>query len=243
MPPPTTENRLFTGCPVISKQPFPEQIIICDCCTGFTVKCCQHQTAACHHHKVFFTDGFCDRIDGPGSKFTAGIGIAAGTDARLQISKPFSDLPRDVNGSLRSTHLAELKAAIEAVAAVDLFHEQYARGEGGKLRPHAQKRVKTGDEDGEKEYESLCIIAMCSEYVVGGMVKRLPAWRENGMKTAQGHAPANLDLFLTLEEDIERVERRGWGVRICFWLIPRKFNEIAVGLGREASKRDTLDDW
>lgn len=87
------------------------------------------------------------------------------------------------------------------------------------------------EEEGTKQW----IIATDSEYVVKGMTEWLPRWRVNGWRTAQNTRPANLDLFLRLDEAIEEEMTQG-DRQIAFWHVPRTCNTIADRLAKEAAR-------
>ncbi|KAK6356441.1 hypothetical protein TWF718_000800 [Orbilia javanica] len=256
---PTTENRRFVNCPSVTALDYGDQIPVCDCCNQFTAMCCLHYGKACHHHRVFFADGACLNNGKEGAR--AGVGVAGGENKHFQVSTPFSDLVGDGNGSKRTNQIAELRAAIEAVAFIEgLCKANKGDGKTKSQSSHRSKRRKLYvpvEEDDEAEYEkdededkdedgknkaTLCIIAMDSEYVVKGMTAWFPMWRKHGWKTSKGNTPANLDLFLALEREICRVEDRGWNIRICFWWVPREHNKVADRLAKNAAQLDTGED-
>jgi hypothetical protein len=57
----------------------------------------------------------------------------------------------------------------------------------------------------------------------------------NNMRESNGHRPANLDLFLRLDDLIRAKEHQN-GIAICFWLIPRSYNKIADELAEKGAK-------
>ena len=59
--------------------------------------------------------------------------------------------------------------------------------------------------------------------------------QENGFRTNQNTRPSNLDLFLRLDEAIEKEEARQ-DILIGFWHISREHNTIADGLAKQAAK-------
>lgn len=56
----------------------------------------------------------------------------------------------------------------------------------------------------------------------------------NGFRTSQGKTPANLDLFMQLDEILCIGEAKK-EVDIGFWHVPREYNTIADRLAKEAS--------
>lgn len=56
------------------------------------------------------------------------------------------------------------------------------------------------------------------------------------MRTSEGRTPANLHLFLKLDEEAVAAEARH-GIVVGFWYIPRKYNTIADRLAKDAAKR------
>lgn len=55
------------------------------------------------------------------------------------------------------------------------------------------------------------------------------------MRTSDGRTPANLDLFLALDQEITATEKKH-GILVGFWYIPRKYNTIADRLAKDAAK-------
>ena len=53
------------------------------------------------------------------------------------------------------------------------------------------------------------------------------------MRTSQGKRPANLDLYLKLDEAVSCVEKEG--IDVGFWIIPRELNK-ADELAKKATK-------
>ena len=102
------------------------------------------------------------------------------------------------------------------------------------------------------------IIATDSKYVVDGMTDWLPnkwkvrlygplshgrsqnwlyarSFQLNGMRASDGRTPANLDLFLELDQEITAAEAKH-DILVGFWYIPRKYNAIADRLAKDAAK-------
>ncbi|KAK6515519.1 hypothetical protein TWF506_007852 [Arthrobotrys conoides] len=242
MPGSASKNRLFTNCPTINNLNLEDQITACPTCKQYCAKCCQHPKGTCHHHRLFFADGSCLNNGDGGAR--AGVGVAGSAENEdLQISKPFSDLVLGGGNTKRTSQIAELRAAIEAVAMISRFYDEYGPDEEETPKPKLDYRKRKHQKiSQDPEEPPFCVIAMDSQYVVKGMTDWLPKWKANGFKNAKGNEPANLSLFLTLEQDICRVEKK-WvgGVVICFWWIPREYNKIADGLAQNAAKLDTGD--
>jgi ribonuclease HI len=57
----------------------------------------------------------------------------------------------------------------------------------------------------------------------------------NNWRNSRNVIPANLDLFQTLDAAITTEERRQ-GVKIGFWHISRKYNNLADGLAKAAAQ-------
>ncbi|KAK6522172.1 hypothetical protein TWF281_002739 [Arthrobotrys megalospora] len=223
MPEPTIQDRLWVGCPSITQLGYDKQIIVCDNCAQFVMKCCHHPNECCHYYRLVFADGACSGNGFMGAR--AGVGIALGVNDDNQLSKPFSAL--DGAESRRTSQVAELRAAREAVNAIDGLPPDSKLQSLKQKRQHKRVVQPTG----------IWIIAMDSEYVVKGMTEWLPKWKANGMRTAQGKLPVNIDLFLSLEESLSKVEESR-NVEICFWYIPRAVNKIADKLAKDGAKLD-----
>ena len=58
--------------------------------------------------------------------------------------------------------------------------------------------------------------------------------QRNGMRTAAGRTPANLDLFMKLDQEIDAIERER-DVKIGFWHVSREHNTIADRLATAAA--------
>ncbi|KIK81608.1 hypothetical protein PAXRUDRAFT_15146 [Paxillus rubicundulus Ve08.2h10] len=83
---------------------------------------------------------------------------------------------------------------------------------------------------------TVIVVATDSEYVVKGMAEWLPAWKERGWRKADGTRPANLDLFLKLQGEVEAREHE-LGCKIKFWHVRMEYNQIADGLAKDAARR------
>ena len=59
-------------------------------------------------------------------------------------------------------------------------------------------------------------------------------FKRNGMRTAAGRTPLNLDLFMKLDQEIDAIERER-DVQIGFWHVLRKHNVIADRLATAAA--------
>ncbi|KAF3197621.1 hypothetical protein TWF679_002907 [Orbilia oligospora] len=234
MPKASTEGRLFVNCPSITALDYDDQIVLCEGCKQFTVKCCQHWQKACHHYRLFFADGACSNNGRGGAR--AGVGVAGGEEEDLHVSISFSDLVLDGGITKRTSQIAELRAAMMAVSSIDCFYDGFRGDE--EPAPKNPRRSRKHGMDEPIDNTTICIIAMDSEYVIKGVTDWLPNWKENGLKNAKGYEPANLSLFLLLEEDICQVEKK-WGIEISFWWVPRGCNMIADELAKDAAKLDT----
>ncbi|KAG6995794.1 hypothetical protein G7Y79_00041g077460 [Physcia stellaris] len=153
---------------------------------------------------------------------TAGIGFAFGSTEEDQVSIPIIE-SLDA-GQKRTSQRAELLAA---TAASDYMVDADRLNE-----PLAKKRHKKAT---AASAEKTWVIATDSEYVVKGMTEWLPEWKENNLRTNRGTKPANLDLFLRLDEALA-VEERKQDVKIGFWHVPREYNKVADRLAKEAAQ-------
>ncbi|KAL8893836.1 MAG: hypothetical protein Q9192_004876 [Flavoplaca navasiana] len=141
----------------------------------------------------------------------AGIGVAMGTVEKWQYANPITTTVD--HGQRRTSQRAELLAALSGlqlmVAIVQL------------------------NEPGNDEEKSW-VIATDSEYVVKGMTKWLPAWKNNKLRNSRNAKPANLDLFLQLDAALSIEEIKG--IKVGFWHVPREHNTIADKLAKEAAQ-------
>ncbi|EPS45136.1 hypothetical protein H072_890 [Dactylellina haptotyla CBS 200.50] len=201
MPQPRIEGRLWVNCPTITNLDYDEQFTVCRQCKQFAPRCCTHPRS-CHFHSLIFADGACLNNGNIGAR--AGVGIAVGLGGEDHFSMPFSSLE---GVSERTNQVAELKAAIEAVNIIDLLECD------AELKPCERKELMR-DKVSNGEIRSW-IIAMDLEYVVKGISEWLPNWKMNGFLTSQRKCPKNLDLFMSLEESIRKVEQRRKTI-ICF---------------------------
>ncbi|EPS45121.1 hypothetical protein H072_892 [Dactylellina haptotyla CBS 200.50] len=165
----------------------------------------------------------------------AGVGVAFGADDEHQVSKAFTSLDFGGVDSKRTSQIAELRAALEAINTINRFYDDYRPGT--ETAPGSLKRKKLHQHLDDREPMNW-IIAMDSEYVVRGVTEWLPKWRENGFVNSQGTTPANLNLFLHLDAAISSVED-GRKIQVFFWKIPRDSDSIADKLAKAAAQLDT----
>ncbi|KAI4141441.1 MAG: hypothetical protein L6R39_005329 [Caloplaca ligustica] len=171
----------------------------------------------CHHFRLIFTDGACRSNGRDGA--TAGIGVAATEDDSGQWSIPVTgDLDM---GQKRTSQRAELLAAQAGLRYLIISSPD-------------EGRRKKGRKSGSTAESRNWIIATDSEYVVKGVTEWLPAWKQNNLRTNRNTVPANLDLFLYLDEELTAAEMK-LNVKIGFWHVRREYNRIADGLAKKAA--------
>ncbi|KAL8910559.1 MAG: hypothetical protein Q9171_004141 [Xanthocarpia ochracea] len=198
----------------------------CEDCGNFLVYCCSCRkrygndgrspgSKYCHHFRLIFTDGACRNNGQSGA--TAGIGVAMGDNELWQQAIPITTVLDP--GQKRTSQRAELLAALPGLRQIIDVKKKYSN-----------KRRKLAPTDGEDCW----IIATDSEYVVKGMTEWLPAWKNNNLRTNRNTKPANLDLFLQLDDAIAVEETKG--VKIGFWHVPREYNAIADRLAKDAAQ-------
>ncbi|TFY61141.1 hypothetical protein EVJ58_g4689 [Rhodofomes roseus] len=224
-------NRQFQLCEYLKNNYTTEELIeTCPDCSRFLATCCQHRghgrPRACHHYQLVFTDGAC--LSNGQTTATSGLGVAIGLESDLQWSVPVDDTV-DLDAK-RSSQRAELLAAIEGLRLANVV--------SGPEDAHNRLYNRHG-RPGEKPtapYRNW-IITTDSKYVVDGITDWLPnKWKPNGMRTFDYRTPANLDLFLRLDQEIDNLERQR-DIRIGFWHVPRQHNAIADRLAKDAAKR------
>ncbi|KAL8919913.1 MAG: hypothetical protein Q9172_004731 [Xanthocarpia lactea] len=128
----------------------------------------------------------------------------------------------------RTSQRAELLAALSGLRQLIDADELNATEETKKKK--RKKRRKLSSTEAKKSW----IIATDSEYVVKGMTEWLPAWKNNNLRTNRNTKPANLDLFLRLDDAIAVEETKG--VKIGFWHVPREYNAVADKLAKDAAQ-------
>ncbi|KAJ6192282.1 ribonuclease H-like domain-containing protein [Bipolaris maydis] len=158
----------------------------------------------CHNFRIIFTDGACTNNGRPEAK--AGIGVAYGNDDKSQLFLPITDVVDEF--PLRSNQRAELCAARSGVEFLSKANTQHSEDEAVAW-----------------------IIATDSEYVVKRMTEWLPTWKRNGWRTSKGTKPANLDLFIALDDVVMTLEAKN----IRFWHIPRGHNKLADRIAKAAA--------
>ncbi|KIW20826.1 hypothetical protein PV08_01404 [Exophiala spinifera] len=211
------DRKVDLCCPTTAVLSVPELIQTCPECGDFVLYCCAcnssrpRKSRPCHHYRIVFTDGACTNNGRP--EATAGVGVAYGENDGSQLSVPITDTEDDF--PLRSNQRAELYAArlgLEFLAEADRIRSTTKKAKG---EPKAW------------------IIATDSEYVVKGITEWLPTWRRNDWRTSKGTKPANLDLFLALDDALASHEAKK--VKIGFWHIPREYNQLADRLAKAAA--------
>lgn len=85
------------------------------------------------------------------------------------------------------------------------------------------------------EYFKTLVIATDSEYVVDGATTWARRWVVNNWKTSAGSPVKNKDLWQCLLGQFERLHDQG-GMKIEFWRIPRKENNIADAAAKLAAE-------
>jgi len=190
--------------------------------------CCQHRKGKgpCHHFPLYFIDGACANNGQKDAK--AGVGIALGIREDDQLSIPVTD---DVDSfPLRSNQRAELLAACLALSMIP--NDPAFKGEPEFEKRHKRDFSKASDEPRN------AIIATDSQYVVKGITEWLPTWKSKNWMTSKGTSPANLDLFLRVEEEVIRLEKEN--IPVGFWYIPRVHNAVADSLAKTAAAQGTV---
>ncbi|KAL1699812.1 ribonuclease H-like domain-containing protein [Schizophyllum commune] len=199
-----------------------EDIIqVCEGCLQYSARCCAHkyEDRACHHYRLIFTDGACSG-NGWGESAAAppspsvgplfsGIGVVLGQRGFGIDSFSLAITEAMDPGQRRTSQRAELLAAIEGVR----------RSAFGDVHPYYGNAPRAR------------IIVSDSDYVVRGMTEWLPQWKRNWFRTAHGATPVNLDLFLLLDSEIERLEA-GSNFKFGFWHVPRHLNFEADSLAK-----------
>ncbi|QDS71987.1 hypothetical protein FKW77_001542 [Venturia effusa] len=221
------QDRELRFCP--SRAPLSpyENITTCVSCGAFSIFCCAHndesatKDLACHHFKLIMVDGACPGNGGPNAR--AGVGIAWGNRPSMQYSLPLTDV--EDPGQKRSNQRAELYAALRALVL-------YSDNCKADLRREA---LEASSRHADLKTSSEWIIASDSEYLVKGMTEWLPKWKNQGMRLNNGSVPANLDLFVAIDEQMVELEER-FPCVIGFWHIRREFNTLADELAREGAE-------
>lgn len=211
-------KRKLTLCDATANWSVPELLRECPMCAEFLLYCCACNNKSlgrprnhrlnipCHHFRIIFTDGACANNGQPGAK--SGVGLAYGNGEGSQLSKPITDMV-DIF-PLRSNQRAELLAA---KLGVEFLSKAYTKDPTDKA--------------------AAWIVATDSEYVVKGMTEWLPKWESNNWRTSNGTKPANLDLFLALDDLVTTQEANN--LTIGFWHIPREHNKLADRLAKAAA--------
>ena len=224
-------------------------ILTCEHCKNYVLYCCacsrkesKDLEQPCHHYRLIFTDGACK--NNGAANGTAGTGIAFGKNEVSQISGPVTSA-MDSNQK-RTSQRAELLAAVYGLRFIAKTHQ--FSGEAEKADGIVRKKKSKS-----REPDNVWIITSDSEYLVKGMTEWLPAWKvssnsptphcrtqltglsqNNNMRNGQNKRPTNIDLFIRLDELINKYEKKR-DVKIGFWHVPRKYNDIADGLAKKAA--------
>ncbi|KAL9113766.1 MAG: hypothetical protein Q9227_002211 [Pyrenula ochraceoflavens] len=217
-------NRRVVFCPWMKTSDLIDVFLTCRLCDRFTLYCYHCSDPSNYfqpdgkrmcpfYANLVFTDGAC-RNNGR-MYAQSGVGMAAGNDSQLQRSFPITDSEDDFH--VRSNQRAEL---VGAMLGLDFLIELE---EGGVESPLP----------GTKSENRRYIVATDSEYVVKGMTEWLPKWKENGWRTSKRSLPTNIDLFQKFDKKISLYEREGYD--IGFLHVPRKYNEVADQLSKEAA--------
>ncbi|KAG9309761.1 ribonuclease H-like domain-containing protein [Chiua virens] len=232
-------------CERAEHMPTEHLLLDCWCCNRFFVFCCacterqrlvvetlrqfgddvhsddEAPPRLCHYYKVAFVDGACLGNGKDGAK--AGIGIAIGVNhLTMQWAIPVDD---DIDPApVRTSQRAELLAAIHGLSKL-------AESEDRTQKPGVHK-----DSDNMITW----VITSDSEYVVSGITEWAPTWKNNGWRNSSGKRPKNLDLFQSLNAAVERYERE-YHVRVAFWRINRRHNELADELAGIAAKGNIVE--
>ncbi|KAG6849924.1 hypothetical protein H0H93_003635 [Arthromyces matolae] len=206
------DRKVVKFCPSLEGLSPPELIVECGRCGLFDIRCCMHPTLpgrkTCHHSRLVLTDGACSNNGQPGAK--SGLGVVLGSVEEYGWSIPVDDSMDP--GNPRTSQRAELLAAITGIQLLLEYAE------------------KSGESQSDR---SRIVVGTDSEYVVKGMTDWFPTWRSRGWRNAQDKRPANLDLFMKLDDITTEVERSG--TVVGFWHISREYNEIADGLAKQAA--------
>ncbi|KAL0581364.1 hypothetical protein V5O48_000628 [Marasmius crinis-equi] len=197
----------------------------CPSCGCFFVNCCQHANfeTVCHRLPTVFTDGAC--LDNGRNGARSGVGVALGVYPEEQFSAPVCNLNYGVDMK-RTSQRAELLAALEGLRIIS-----------SSDKPCHAARTMRHEETRDEVDKKFWIIATDSEYVVKGIAEWLPRWKRNGYRNASGNRVANLDLFLLLDEELEKHENER-NVSIGFFHVRRELNSIADDLARRGARRD-----
>ncbi|KAF9525122.1 ribonuclease H-like domain-containing protein [Crepidotus variabilis] len=217
---PNITDRKLIFCRTLAEFPVRCLIAECDDCNRYFAACCVHSSfgaelcnedqTTCHHIQLVFVDGACSNNGRDNAR--SGLGITVGYDKDLSWSIPV-DEEMDPYAA-RTNQRAELLAAIEGLKKL---HE---------IDLDVRSYIESND-------DSTYILATDSEYVVKGITEWFPRWKRRNWRTADGKRPANLDLFLKLDEYTASLERER--VAVGFWHVPRTHNQEADELAKLAA--------
>lgn len=85
------------------------------------------------------------------------------------------------------------------------------------------------------------VIATDSEYVTRGVTQWVRTWGRNGWRTSNGMAVKNKDLWEELLGEVIGYRERG--MEICFWRIPRAWNEKADRAAKAGAREERVGDF
>jgi ribonuclease HI len=85
------------------------------------------------------------------------------------------------------------------------------------------------------------VIATDSEYVTRGATEWVRAWGRNGWVTSNRTAVKNRDLWEELLGEVMGYREKG--MEVCFWRIPRAWNEEADRVAKAGARKKKLQVW
>ncbi|KAF8071634.1 ribonuclease H-like domain-containing protein [Lyophyllum atratum] len=226
-------QRKFSFCETLQSYDRSVLVVVCPNCLRLAAACCTHASfggdwaepseKVCHHTRIAFTDGACSENGKQGAR--AGLGIVIGVTERYSWSIPVDDTVDD--GFPRTSQRAELLAAIVGLKCLE--------GESDIL-PYIPDSGRYNDDERTRhgKVKAQFVIVSDSEYVVKGMTEWLPSWKARGWRNSYGKRPANLDLFVGLDDRATRLEQEG--IEVGFWHIPREFNVLADEQAKMATR-------
>lgn len=176
---------------------------------------------------LIFTDGAC--LDNGFESARAGCGFvfrpaASGSSSPANAIRSAFSVPGDHYFRLetygptgvqfkQTSNRAELRAVIAAIAFRAWSGERFRR----------------------------LVIATHSSYVVEGATNWVKGWRRRGWRTSRNRAVASKDLWVQLIETIAK--RRGDGLAVSFWLIPREWNTEAGRCAGTGARMEAADPY
>lgn len=154
------------------------------------------KSIVCHATQVAFLVTSC-KYNGTSSAI-AGFGIVLGDRYNQEWAVPVNNR---VDRENRTNNRTDLLAALECIRKMVFAY----------THPHrpCEARPKTW------------IVASCSDYVVKNYIQNFDNWRARGWQKSSGGQPANLDLWIKLDNMREKYEDK-YGVRISFYRAPAR---------------------